>query len=217
MSCLNRGDTGRFRGFLLGVLGVACLALAAVPDRASANESASQFIGRLGGDAMEALAPDSITERQRESLFRELLRRNFDTARIARFVLGRYARRVTGEEMKEFAALYEDRLVFTYARLFTSLAGYDFAVKHETGDSAGPYNLVITELARPGGGQPVRLDWQVRFDGEGYTVFDIKVDGVSMALAHRDEYAALFGKHKGDVSAALQEIRVRVANNTKAR
>ncbi len=206
----NRTGCGR-RAFMAG----AALALAWPPGAARAGEPVADFIERLGEDAISGLAGDSVTGAQREARFRKLLRENFDIQRIARFSLGRYARRISREQMKEFTALFEDMTVLTYAEMFESYAGQKLVVKKSIGATGDKYVVVITEIRLPNGGQPIRLDWQVHVSGNEYAVVDIRVEGASMAVAQRAEYKSFLDKNKGDMAALMDALRSRVATQRK--
>ncbi len=187
------------------------LAVAIVPPPASAGEPVSSFIKKLGGEAIESLAGANLTAEQREERFRVLLRKGFDVRRISRFALGKYARRVKPEELKAFSALFEEMAVLTYSGMFASYSGQKFVVKRSIGMPSDRYAMVISEIRSGDGAQPVRLDWQVRVINEKYAVVDIRVEGVSMALAQRDEYTSFLDKNKGDMAVLLKEMRNRVA------
>ena len=199
----RREDIGR----ILRAAGVGLLLIgvcSAAP--ASSAETAVAFIRGLGDTAIRELAPDDITPAQREAKFRELLRANFDLPRITRFVLGRYARRVSHTEMERFATLYEDIAVLTYAQLFAAYQGHVFAVNRQLGRPGDKYVMVISELKEASGAAAARLDWQLLVRPDGYSVVDVRVEGVSMAIAQRDDYTAFLDKNDGDIAALLAQL-----------
>lgn len=206
----NRTGCGR-RAFMAG----AALALVWPPGAARAGGPVADFIERLGEEAISGLAGESVTGAQREARFRKLLRENFDIQRIARFSLGRYARRISREQMKEFTALFEDMTVLTYAEMFESYAGQKLVVKKSIGAPGDKYIVVITEIRLPNGGQPIRLDWQVHVSGNQYAVVDIRVEGASMAVAQRAEFKSFLDKNKGDMATLMDALRSRVATQRK--
>ncbi len=187
------------------------LALALVAPAAAAGEPVGSFIKNLGGEAIESLGGGDLTAQQREDGFRALLRKGFDVRRISRFTLGKYARRVKPDELKAFSALFEDMTVLTYAGMFAGYSGQKFVVKRTVGAAGDRYAMVISEIRSSDGAEPVRLDWQVRMKNEDYAVVDIRVEGVSMAVAQRDEFTAFLDKKKGNMSMLMDEMRIRVA------
>ena len=187
------------------------LAVALLPSPAAAGEPVGSFVKKLGVEAIESLVGDDLTAEQREQQFRKLLRKGFDVKRISRFTLGKYLRKVTPEELKAFSALFEDMMVLTYSGIFAAYSGQKLVVKKTVGAPSDRYAMVISEIRSSDGTLPVRLDWQVRVKNEHYAVVDIRVEGVSMAIAQRDEYTSFLGKNKGDMSLLLDKMRDRIA------
>lgn len=187
-----------------------CLGLAAGAVPLRAEETAISFIRTLGDTAIRELSADGITVKQREAKFRELFKRNFDVPRITRFALGRYARRVSKIELREFSVLYEDLAVLTYAGLFAAFGGRGFTVTKQLGAAGDKYVMVVSKVAEPDGALATRLDWQVLVRNSGFLVVDIRVEGVSMVIAQRDEYTAFLDKNKGDMSELLTELASKV-------
>ena len=82
--------------------------------RADTNQP-SIFIATLGSDAIAMLSDPLHTEEDRVAEFRRLLVSGFDLRTIGRFVLGRYWRRATQSQRREYERLFEDYIVATYA------------------------------------------------------------------------------------------------------
>ena len=192
-------------------LGAAALAAGFSRRPALAGGTVAKFIEELGDKAILQLADSGISSGERESRFRALLKESFDVTRISRFVLGRYVRKVTKEDMAEFTQLYEDIAVLTYAHLFASYAGQGFTIKREVGDPGDRYKMVMTEIQPGDGKPPVKLDWQVKVNGDSYAVVDIRVEGASMAITQREEFTSVLEKNGGDIADLLDQLRTKVA------
>lgn len=176
---------------------------------AAAGQPAGKFIETLGQTAIRDLAQKGITQAERESRFRTILTANFDMPRISRFVLGRYARRAEPDDLKAFAGAYEDFMVLTYARLFASYAGESFRVTRDLSTPDSKYAVVKTEIELPGNGETIAIDWQVK-TGDRNAVVDLRVEGVSMAVTQRDEFATVLKKNDGNVAVLVDELRRRI-------
>ncbi len=191
---------------LLHASGAALLLLVLLAAPARGAETAAAFIRGLGDTAIRELAPNDLTPAQREARFRELLEANFDMPRITRFVLGRYARRASDADLAAFQALYEELAVLTYAQMFASYAGHVFKVTKQLGAPGDKYVMVVSELSEANGKLAARLDWQLLIDRDRYAVVDVRVEGVSMAIAQRDEFTAFLDKNGGNMSALIKEL-----------
>lgn len=207
----NEFLSGLSRRRAIAVLGAMALAAGFARRPALAGGTVAKFIEELGDKAILQLADAGISDGERESRFRVLLRESFDVTRISRFVLGRYVRKATKKDMAEFTQLYEDIAVLTYAHLFASYAGQGFTVKREVGDPGDRYKMVMTEIQPGDGKPPVKLDWQVKVDGDSYAVVDIRVEGASMAITQRGEYTSVLEKNGGDIADLLSQLRTKVA------
>ena len=73
------------------------------------------FIETLGSEVIEMLSDPVLSKEDRIAEFRRLLVNGFDLRTIGRFILGRYWRRATPEQRREFELLFEDYIVATYA------------------------------------------------------------------------------------------------------
>ena len=198
------------RRHVIAAFGAAALA-AGLPRRpALAGGTVANFIETLGDRAILQLADDGISDGERENRFRALLQDSFDVTRISRFVLGRYARKTSEAQMAEFRQLYEDVAVLTYAHLFASYAGQGFTVKREVGVPGDRYMLVLTEIQPGGSKPPVKLDWQVKVNGDSYAVVDIRVEGASMAITQREEFTSVLDRNGGDIDDLLAQLRAKV-------
>jgi phospholipid transport system substrate-binding protein len=198
------------RRHAIATLGAVALAAGLPRRRTLAGGTVASFIEALGDRAILQLADDGISDGERESRFRALLRDSFDVTRICRFVLGRYARKTSKAQMAEFRQLYENVAVLTYAHLFASYAGQGFTVKREVGAPGDRYMMVLTEIQPGDSKPPVKLDWQVKVNGDSYAVVDIRVEGASMAITQRDEYTSVLDRNGGDIDDLLAQLRAKV-------
>jgi len=205
-----RRNSGPSRRVFVAAAAGLLLAVLLAPAPARSIETAIAFIRTLGDTAIRELAPNDLTPAKREAKFRELLEANFDLPRITRFVLGRYARRASDADLEKFKTLYEDLAVLTYAQMFAAYAGQVFTVNKQLGAPGDKYVMVVSELTEANGTLTARLDWQVLVERSRYAVVDVRVEGVSMAIAQRDEFTAFLDKNNGDMSALLKELAGKV-------
>lgn len=190
---------------------MAILARALAPAAALASEPVAAFIETLGEKAVRMLGAEGITREEREKRFRRILRAYFDTDRITRFALGKYARRADADEMAEFAVLFEDLAVYSYAQMFAAYSGRAFRVLRTAGAPGDRYQMVATEVRLSEDAAPLRLDWQVLTRGDSHAVVDIRIEGVSMAIAQREEFTSFLNNNNGDIAVFLAALRKRVA------
>lgn len=172
--------------------------------RASVNDAAL-FIRQLGDQAIATLRAPNLTLDQREARFRGLLSRDFDLYFIGRFVLGRYWRAATPDQQSAYVSLYGEYLLQIYS---ARLGGYTGEALTVVGArQANDKDIVVsTKLVRPSG-PPVLADWRVRATDGRYRVIDIIVEGVSMAVTQRSEFASVVRREGIDGLLAILSAR----------
>lgn len=166
------------------------VAVMAVNGAVLATENdAARFIHQLGNRAIETLRTSDLTLDQREAQFRGLLREGFDLAFIGRFVLGKYWRAATPEQQEDYLALFGEYVVQTYSARLGGYSGETMAVVSTRQASEKDF-VVRTQIDRPSG-PPVVAEWRVRTTGGGFRIIDVMVEGISMAVTQRSEFASV--------------------------
>ena len=113
----------------------------------------------------------------------------FDLAFIGRFVLGKYWRATTPEQQEDYLALFGEYLVQTYSARLGGYSGETMAVVSTRQASEKDF-VVRTQIDRPTG-PPVVAEWRVRTTGGGFRIIDVMVEGISMAVTQRSEFASV--------------------------
>jgi phospholipid transport system substrate-binding protein len=195
------------RSFLTAALILAAGAFApAIPAPAAADPTA--LISQLGSRALEVLGKGSNAS-QRIARFRELLREDFDVPGIARFVLGRYWSIATEEQRAEFVKLFEEYIALAYANRLAEYSGETFKVTGSRPDADG--TVVSSQIIRPAGAAPVKVDWRLTGRNGTYKISDVSVDGISMAVTQRSEFASVIQHNGGQVQGLITMLRERTA------
>lgn len=193
----------RFRRLIAPVILIAVLS-ASGASRAAVNDAA-QFINQLGNQAIDTLRATNLTLDQREARFRGLLSRGFDLRFIGRFVLGRYWRTATPDQQTDYLTLYGEFLLKTYS---ARLGGYSGETLTVTGTRQATNKdiVVSTNLNRPSG-PSIAADWRVRVIDGQFRIIDIMIEGVSMAVTQRSEFASVVRRDGIDGLLAILRAR----------
>lgn len=171
----------------------------------------SGFVKDMGDKAFASLSEAGLTEEERAKRFRGLLHEAFDLPRIARFTLGRYWRTATDAEKAEFVELFEKFVVQAYSARFQDLSGKKLNVIQEREVSASQA-LVLSEILIPG--KPaVKINWRVQSKDETHKIVDVMVEGISMSVTQRDEFAAVIRQTGGRVDGLIKALRRKTASN----
>lgn len=176
------------------------------PGRAADEAEARALVGQLEREAI-TMASASLPMAEKERRFRGLLRSSFDLPGLGQFVLGRHWRSATSDQRSEFLRLFEDLTVDIWVARFRDYHGQRLEVTaiQPAADSV----MVDTLLHSPKGPQRT-VAWRLNRTPAGLKVADIVVDGVSMAVTHRSEYASVM-RQTGGVAGLLDRLRQQVA------
>ena len=173
---------------------------------AAATDGAVQLIEWLGQQAITVLSRRGISLEEREAAFRTLLRKGFDLDFIGRFVLGTTWRRATPEQRADYLELFGEFIVKTYAKRLGGYSGEAFVVLKSTVTGKKRDVIVKTRIDRPSG-PPLKASWRVRRFGDQDKIIDVSVEGVSMAVTQRQEFASV--TRRSGLEGLLQILRAR--------
>ena len=201
--------------WLPALLIAALVATGLQPGPARADEfsdGAKKFIEILTSDAISMLTVENISKIERSDRFRRLMNENFAIKGIAKFVLGRHWRKANESEKKEYLQLFEDLLVATYADRFAKYSGEKLLVNESEVRGKGDA-LVHTIMIRVDGAKPLKVAWRVRGKSGIYKIVDIMVEGISMVVTQKSEFASFIKKNGGSLGPLLLELRKRIQAN----
>jgi phospholipid transport system substrate-binding protein len=165
----------------------------------------AKFVADLGTRAVDVLT-SHVSDADREKRFRALFDEGFDLNAISRFVLGPYWKTATPAQQQEFAKLFEAYEVHSYSVRFSQYSGQQLKVlgSRPEGDSAA---IVQSQIAQNGDAPPVKVDWRVSSGGAGEKITDVVVEGVSMALTERQQFASIIQRGGGQIEPLLKLLR----------
>ena len=195
--------------FAAGLIAAVIVAVGGRQATAS-DDPAIAYVQGLGDDVIAILNDKAnSTLAEREVAFRGVIARGFGIRTVSRFVLGRHWKSATDEQRAEFSSLFPDFIARVYASRFDSYSygGEQFTVDSVIADESGD-TIVRSQVARPYGTDPVRLDFRVRSKDGNHRVVDLYVEGISMLLTHRAEFSSVVNR-KG-IDGLLSDIRARI-------
>jgi phospholipid transport system substrate-binding protein len=189
------------------------LAIAAGPAGAAptgdSDAKATAFMNQMWNHALELLNKKAPAA-ERQARFRELFHNDFDSPGIARFVLGRYWRTASPGEQKEFLKLFEEYVIYVYTARLSDFQGEQFKINGERPDQDSV--IVSTDVITPGAPSPLKVDWRLVDDDGSYKISDVIVEGVSMLVTQRSEFASIIQRHGGQVQGLLDLMREKTAS-----
>lgn len=168
-------------------------------------QNAKTFVDSLASKGIAFWENTEISDAERASEWRTLLQSSFDMSTIGKFVLGQYWKQATPAQQKEYLSLFQDMIVRVYSQRFGEYKGQKLEITNARPE--GKYDILVNSFVVPESGQKISVDWRVREKGGSYKVVDIVVEGVSMALTHRSDFASVIQRGGGDIEVLLQHLR----------
>ena len=169
------------------------------------TEGAKNFIASMGDRGINFLGNQSMTQDAKTAEFSKLLNDSFDMATIGRFALGTYWKSATPAQQQEYNKLFKTMIVKVYSKRFSDYKGQKFEVRSARQEN--DKDSVVTSFIVPNDGPQVQVDWRVRNKGGSYKVVDIIVEGVSMSMTQRADFASVIQRGGGKVDVLLDHLR----------
>ncbi len=113
---------------------------------------------------------------------------NFDFERMTRLAVGMPWRNATAEQKKTLVAEFRHLLVRTYANVFTKFDNQTLQVEPLHIPLGADTVNVKTHILKPGA-KPIDVDYEMEKTPDGWKVFDLTVEGVSLITNYRGTFS----------------------------
>ncbi|MDW3207461.1 MAG: ABC transporter substrate-binding protein [Alphaproteobacteria bacterium] len=170
-------------------------------------DEAAAFIEGLGDRAVEVLQDQSISLEEREAKLRDIVAGSFEVQEIGRFVLDKAWERASAEERSEYLDLFSNYVLQTYTKRLGGYSGQTLTI-----EEAKVYRerlaLVSTRIVQEGT-DDIKIDWLVRKRDNAIRILDVVIDGKSMTLTQKREFASIIARE--DIGGLLQLLRLKIS------
>jgi phospholipid transport system substrate-binding protein len=144
-----------------------------------------------------------------------VIRRSFDIASMARLSVGSSWAGLSETQRQQVTDSFARYTSATYADRFDSYAGQKLEV---TGEQPAPSGVMVKSQIIKANGEPVKVDYMMRRNGEGWLICDIYLDGaISEVATRRSEFAALLKNDGIDGLIAALNRKADILTGTTAR
>jgi ABC-type transporter MlaC component len=149
------------------------------------------------------------TAASHEAAFREVLRNNFDLPYMARLALGTYWNEADEQQRARYLAALETAEVRAFRERSGKLAECTLTI---TKVVPRPNDVwIVNSLFRHPSGLSIEVQWEVRDNGQGPRITDVRMAGVSLSATKRSEFNSYILNNGGAVEPLVKELEVRVA------
>ena len=167
--------------------------------------SSEAFVAGLVDRALSFLSDGNLSEAEKAKKFEALLDKKFDLNRIGKFAMGRHWRSTTKPQQTEYLKLFRRMILGVYTQRFSEYSGQKVRIIGSRAE--GKNDAMVSSVVEQKSGPNIRLDWRVRYTNGSYRVIDVIVEGVSMALTQRSDFASVIQRGGGDIEVLLAHLR----------
>jgi phospholipid transport system substrate-binding protein len=172
----------------------ACLMALALPARAQQDLGPEELVRKVTQDVLDAIRSDkqlAAGDKQKAlKLAEEKVLPLIDFEEATRLAVGRAWAQATPEQRKKLVEEFRRMLVRTYSNAISAYEGQTMKVlpvRMKPGDT----EVTVHNQYIRAGGTPLPVDYQMHKTDQGWKIYDITVEGVSLVLTYRSEFDAV--------------------------
>lgn len=150
------------------------------------------------------------TDASHEAAFRAVLQNNFDLPYMGRLALGTHWNEASEQQRARILAAFETAEVRAYRERLGQLDGWTLTIEKVVSRPNSVW--IVDSLFSHTSGQSIKIDWEVRDNGQDPRITDVRIAGVSMLLTKRSEFNSYILNHGGAVEPLVEELEGRVAH-----
>ncbi len=130
--------------------------------------------------------------------------------KIARFVLGKYARKLDKQVFATFKEAFDVYAKSIYQGNLSKFGGETIVVTGSVDRKPG--DAVVSTLISGGAAkEPIKVRWRIRTKNGVSKVIDLEAFGIWLAVQQRSEIIAYIANHGGNVAAATNMLHAKAA------
>jgi phospholipid transport system substrate-binding protein len=151
-----------------------------------------ELVKQVTDDVLAAVKSDkqlAAGDKQKAlKLAEEKILPHVDFQEATRLAVGRAWQQANAEQKKKLVDEFRRMLVRTYSGAIQAYQGQTMKVQPLRMKPDDTDVTVHNQYVRAGGGKPVQLDYQMHKTDQGWKIYDIVVEGVSLVLTYRSEF-----------------------------
>ena len=160
--------------------------------QASAEQSPEVMLEQAAGQMLAALRKHDSelrsNPRQLHALVEDVLVPHVDLNVLSRWVLGKYWRTATPEQRRRFAEEFKKMLIRFYSSALLEYADFRFRFIPPRMKKGARRVVVRSEVMRSSG-SPHSVNYNVIWRNGEWKVYDVTIDGVSVATTYRSSFS----------------------------
>jgi phospholipid transport system substrate-binding protein len=175
--------------------------------------AAEQVVERLVEQVWRLLRTGALKDADGYSELLPIVEEQTDLSLLGRLALGRHWRIATPADQDEYLALFRRFVLQRFIERLDRYAGAELGELSErfeirTSHTLNGRDVLVQSMLLAPGGAPLRIEWRLRAGDGQPVIIDLIVEGVSLLVTQRSEFAAVL--ERGGMDGLLAELRTRV-------
>ncbi len=185
--------TRRLFGLFISLLFLGVF-LSSSPAAGQEGATPEQLVQKITNEVLAAVKSDQqLAAGDREKalkLAEEKVLPHIDFEYATRIAVGRAWRKASPEQRKQLVDAFRSMLVRIYSNSISSYEGQTLQVLPSRG-AQDPEDATVRTQFIGAGGKPLPIDFQARKTEQGWKIYDIVVEGISLVLTYKSEFDAV--------------------------
>ncbi|MFN7056904.1 phospholipid-binding protein MlaC [Hyphomonas sp.] len=181
------------------------LGFMAVSLPAHASKSAEAYVEQNANEVLATLNSPSLSAEERTRKFSEYMDQFADFNAISNFVIGKYARRFTADELARYRRVFRTYALAVYENQLDAYRGEAVVVQGSVDRS--PTESIVNTTIRRRDGRDMNVRWRVQANGDRYQVIDValNIEGslIWLAIEQRAQFIALLDRTNGSADELI--------------
>ena len=179
-----------------------------------AQEAPDELVRRSTNEILAAIKADKDlqagNQKKIEKLAEEKVLPYFNFARMTQLAVGRNWREASDAQKKALTDEFRNLLIRTYSTSLSQYRNQTIDVKPLKMAATETDVIVKTQVIQPGG-QPIPIDYSVEKTTDGWKVYDVLIDGVSLVTNYRSSFNTEI--QKSGIDGLIKSLAERNAKN----
>lgn len=206
----------RMRSVVLAGAFVASLLVSGVPLRAGAELMPPDGVVRsTSEEVLRLVSEDKDLKNGNSAKLTEMIETkivpHFDIQKMTRLAVGKSWRQATSDQQKQLVREFQTLLVRSYGAAYSTFRQVKVDVKPLKLSGGEDDVMVKSQILLPGGAPPVAVDYAMNPTPDGWKVYNVVVEGVSLITTYRNDFSAQIDQ--GGIEGLIRNLQER---NSKA-
>lgn len=192
--------------FILPAILAISLSASALPAFADAKTEA--YVAKNANEVLATLNNPNLSAQERTAKFSDYMDQFADFDAISNFVIGKYSRRFSADELARYRKAFREYAMAVYETELDAYRGEAVTVRNSVDRS--PTDSIVNTVIRRRDGKDMDVRWRVQGTEGNYQVVDValNLDGnlIWLAIEQRAQFIALLDQNNGSADVLINRI-----------